>query len=401
MKVIQEHIKSNIIFWIFTFPACLLICALIPIYHVQYRYICNKNVKDLIWIAALFAFFISIHSLTNITFPKISLNNISKLKYLFTHGIYTKAKVVDIKISTDCITFYFQLIDPKYNNAIVIKTVSSLEYNKTFKIPKIPLKISITQNLVNQMNNDYIVKTSLITDNIVNLNEYYYLTLNSIVPILYDPHNKTMWMLCPFWNIWRRNHWLDDYPQDSIENKKIHRQREISESKLFKNVLKKYNIMRIVALLILAITTVYYNEFLIIVALIEFWLLLILHIWSHFYFKRHHDFYEYSIATMGTITSATEITERYGIKRQKFWIYKYTFTTKDGTPYQGTIIVSSKANMTPYKKNDPVTILYDPSCILQNCIAFYYPYSWIQPKETQKLYRIETIQPDIEESTSK
>ena len=187
MRVVQEHIKSNITFWIFTFPACLLICAIIPICHNLFNInmFSSKGYSDLILIATWFAFFISIHSLANITFPKISLSNISKLKHLFTHGIYTKAKVVDIKKSTDSITFYFQLIDPKYNNAIVIKTVSSLEYNKTLKINKIAQKFSITHNLVNQMNNDSIVKFSLNTDSIVNLNEYNYLTINSIVSILY------------------------------------------------------------------------------------------------------------------------------------------------------------------------------------------------------------------------
>jgi hypothetical protein len=195
------------------------------------------------------------------------------------------------------------------------------------------------------------------------------------------------------WDVWRRNHWLDDYVQDSIETEENYKQRIISHANLFQNKLsfKKYII--ILALIILAISLLH-NGFFIIVAITECWLFLMYFVWANFYFPRHHDFYEYSVATMGIITSANEITEQNGKSKYKFWIYNYTFTTPNGIPYQGQVKVSPTSDMMPYEKKSHATVLYDPYCIAKNCLALFYPYSWIQPEETKKFYKIPITQPE-------
>ena len=188
--------------------------------------------------------------------------------------------------------------------------------------------------------------------------------------------------------MWRRKHWLDDYNQDNIEYDEIYKQRTINKLKVFQDS----NLIRKISLIILVISLLFNKGIFITIAMIECWLFLLGQTTPDD--DMNHTFYEYSVATMGTITSCTEITERDGKDTDTFWEYRYTFTTPDGTPYQGQIQLDEKPKIVHYRKNSPATVLYDPYCIAQNCLAFYYSYSWIQPEETKKFYKIPITQPE-------
>ena len=402
MKVIWEHLKLTISFRFIAIITSLMIWGILPISLMMLKLTISRKKGDLtlgdIVLFGIFIGFIFIVSyFSEFTLPKISLLQLFKLNSLLKHGIYTKAKVIDIQETKKRTTFYLQLMDSEYNSDILEYKISFFKYHKQSKSAKISEEYSIikNKNLSRKSFDIPIVKPSSKEDTIDNFNEYNYLTLNSVVPILYNPYKKNSWMICPFWNVWRRNHWLDDFHnyQDGSENEEFYKQRIISEENLFQDELPFNRKTILIALIILAISLLNRGIFFI-VAIIECCLFLMRFTWVKFYFPRHHDFYEYSVATMGIITSATEIKEREGKNESKYWLYKYKFTTQNGIPYQGQMKVSISDNIIPYEKNSHATILYDPYCILQNCLAFYYPYSWIQPEETKNLYQIPIIQPD-------
>ena len=403
MKVISEHLKRVITYRILVIITSLIPLGLLPVLNIIFNIELIPSKKGS-WDGFLCGIvigisLISLACFSKIKLPRITLRNLLKLKYLLTHGIYSKAKVIDIQETDQHVTLYFQLLHPEYSNVILEKKISLSEYYNQSTVAKKVKETPIKKykNSQKQSNNVSLVKPKVIENNINDLNEYNYLTVNSIVSILYDPNKDNNWMICSFWDIWRKNHWLDDYSQDNIQNEEIHKQRTISKLRYIQNIFKFYKILIIIALLILAISPLH-KGFLMIVAIIECWLFLSWFIWTYFYIPKHYNFYEYSIATRGTITSANEITVHSGRTTTTFWLYTYTFKTDNNIPYQGQMKVYQQPNIRPYTKNCSATILYNPSCILQNCLAFYYPYSWIQPEETKNLYQIPIIQPDIEES---
>ena len=402
MRVVWEHVKLIIGFLLIASITTFMALALIPIcdiiFNLNLAIFSDKKNDDTFWVFVALVYPLAFFA--HIKLSIITLKDLFKLGSLLKHGIFTKAKIISIQETKKTTTFNLQLMHSKYNNVILQKTVPYYKYHKQDKYAKKIQKISIKKYIPKQTDDIPIVKSSLQEDNIYNFNEYNYLKKNSIVPILYNPSNSNDFMICHLWNVWKRNHWLDHYDQDNIDSEKIYKQRTISKSKLFKDILKKYKIILTIALIILAGSLLYIKIFPII-AIIECCLFLMWLVWSHCYFKRHHAFYEYSVATTGTITFCSKIIERKGRYTSIFWEYKYQFIAQNGSPYQGKMKVYLQSNISPYINNSPVTILYDPSCIFQNCIALFYPYSWIQPEEGKNLYRIETIQPDIEESTYK
>ena len=408
MKVITEQLKVIIPIRIFSILTFIMILALIPVLHIG----CNIDMFTIerrysfnifLWIAIIIAFFIALAFYFLMIPSEITFRKLSKIKDILTNGVYTKAKVINIKETNSHTIFYLQLLHPDYKNIILEHKIPSHTSDTSDKSDQtsqtdtnrkeIPLKKS--KNSFNQPMFLPIFKPSTLGDNIMHINQDNYLTVNSIVSVLYSSDYDDDWMLCPLWNIWKRDHWLDDYYQDTVENAEVYKQRIISKSKLFSKIFETYKIFTVIASLILAISLIH-KGFFILVTIIACCLLLMWAVWGHFYFKRHHDFYEYSVATIGMITSATEIIEKNSKdnKEHKIWIYKYTFKTQNGIPYQGEMTVSP-SSVIPYEKNSPATILYDPSCVSQNCLALYYPYSWIQPKETQNLCLIKIIKPEF------
>ena len=405
MKLISEKRKLIISTRIIAIITLLMILALIPALHIGCinMFTMEKdNGNTFLWIGIILSLIIVAGFFLNIILSQLTLKDLSKIENLLTNGIYSKAKVINIKETNSHTIFYLQLLHHNYKNVILEHKIRHIhndpESQSNKKREVYPIKKSNSVLVIAP-------RPKAINDPIMYLNEDSYLTLNSVVSVLYNSYND--WMLCPWWDIWRRENLLDDYDQDTIENEEIYKQRTISRAKLFSNLLAYYKLIHVTALVLLALSLLAHKGFFMVMAIIECCLFLMWFVWSQVHLKRHHDFYEYSVATIGTITSATEIiektitTEKNGKEVEKeniIWIYKYTFTTEEGIPYQGEMKISPKHDIRPYEQDSPATILYDPYCTAQNCLAFYYPYSWIQPEETKDLYRIKTIQPDIEEN---
>lgn len=401
MKLIREQLKVLIPIRIFFIVTLLMILALIPVLHIG----CNidmfstkrYSLNTILWPGIILAFIITLIFYFIIIPSEITLRKLSKIKDILTNGVYTKAKVINIKETNSHTIFYLQLLHPDYKNVVLEYKINSSKSDTESKSDtnrkEIPIRKPI--NFLKQPAIVTIFQPHTIGDNILHINQDNYLTLNSIVSVLYNSNYDNDWMLCPLWNIWKRDHWLDDYYRDNVEDEEIYKRRKIRSKKLFSEIFIMYTTCIILGCLILAISIIH-KGFFILVTLIACCLLLMWAVWSHFYLKRHHDFYEYSVATIGMITSATEIIEKSSRdnKEHKTWIYKYTFKTPKGIPYQGEMTVSP-SSVIPYEKNSPATILYDPYCVSQNCLALYYPYSWIQPKETRNICPIKIIKPEF------
>ena len=197
MKVIWEHLKLTISFRFIAIITSLMIWGILPISLMMLKLTISRKKGDLtlgdIVLFGIFIGFIFIVSyFSEFTLPKISLLQLFKLNSLLKHGIYTKAKVIDIQETKKRTTFYLQLMDSEYNSDILEYKISFFKYHKQSKSAKISEEYSIikNKNLSRKSFDIPIVKPSSKEDTIDNFNEYNYLTLNSVVPILYNPYKK-------------------------------------------------------------------------------------------------------------------------------------------------------------------------------------------------------------------
>ena len=387
MKFIWENFKTNFVVLLLATSISIVLFQLAPLFYPNLMpYLCSILIFLIPWTYFLLS-----------TFPRII-----KLKYLLVHGICTKATIIDIKEKKNKIIFYCQFMTQQNKHVIVKRSVSYTEYYKEIpameKLKKRESEIKRATNLSQDNQDIPIVTPPSPSVEIVSMNEYSHLRLDSIIPILYDPENYKNCVLCPLWEVWIKNHLLDDYPQHLKDHQEIKKQRTISEEDLFGDIIRNYNKVRKIALIILTISIINTGLF-IFVFLAECFLFFLFKasVDSSYYKQKHHDFYEYGIATKGIITSATEVVYKNrsdDSDDSTRWIYTYIFTTEDNTPYQGKIDVSPTPNIRPYEKDSFATVLYNPYLISENYLAFFYPYSWIQPEETKDLYLINTIEPE-------
>lgn len=211
----------------------------------------------------------------NIIFSELTWKDLSKIENLLTNGIYTKAKVINIEKTNTHTIFYFQLLHPNYKNVILEHKIRRIHNDPESQSDKkrevYPIKKSPSALVLNP-------RPKAINDPIMYLDKDSYLTLDSIVSVLYNSQND--WILCPWWNIWKRENLLDDYYQDNIENEEIYKQRTISREKLFSKLLAYYKLISITALALLACSLLAHKGFFLVMAIIECCLFLMWFVWS-------------------------------------------------------------------------------------------------------------------------